>query len=85
LNKIFISGIITEEIEYKFMISKKHSAIAMFKIETYEKQIMEVIAYDDIADFALRRIKKSMLVYVEGSINSKMEIVAKHITYLMQF
>lgn len=76
MNEVFIIGRIVTKIEYKFMICKKYNAIAKFSVMLKNNAIVSVKAYNDVADKVLRKYKKDEYIFINGKINSKMEIIA---------
>lgn len=78
MNEVFIMGTIKTEIEFKFIInSKKYFSRVKFKIQTLDKQEIIVVGYNNIADFALKNLKKKDKVFINGNLNTKMEIKIK--------
>jgi single-stranded DNA-binding protein len=43
------------------------------------KSIIEVIAYDNVADFCYQNLKRGMHIFIEGKLNSKMEVQLRKI------
>ena len=46
MNEVFLIGKIISDIEFKFIINSKNKAIACFEIETNDKQIVRIQAYN---------------------------------------
>lgn len=86
MNEVFITGKIVSNIEYKFIVnSKRNTAIAIFSIRINDviknnPQNIVVKCYNDLADFALRKIKKNDNVFINGKLNSNMEIQCNYIS-----
>lgn len=79
MNEVFIIGKIESKIEYKFIIdSKKLFAKVEFIIEQ-DRQKFKVIGYNNIADFCYRELKEKNKIFINGKINSEMEIEVKNI------
>lgn len=74
MNLVFIYGKIIEEIKFDFMINNKHVSIARFKLQLCSGAIVKVIAYDGIADICYKEFRQGMQIFVEGKLNSKMEV-----------
>lgn len=49
MNEVFLIGKIISNIEFKFIINSKNKAIACFEIETNDKQIVRIQAYNQLA------------------------------------
>ena len=70
MNKVFLIGKIISDIEFKFIINSKNKAIACFEIETADKQIVRVQAYNQLADFAYSKLNTNDKVFVNGYIET---------------
>ena len=68
MNKVFLIGKIITEIEFKFIINSKNILIASFKIETLDKQIIQIKAYNEIADYVYSKINKNDIITIEGKL-----------------
>ena len=66
MNKVFLIGKIITEIEFKFIINSKDISIASFKIETLDKQIIQIRAYNEIADYVYSKFNKNDFIVIEG-------------------
>ena len=75
MNEIFLIGKVLEEVEYNFIIEKGKNAKAILKLELLDKTRLELIAYDDVADFCFRELIKNDMVSINGKItNENVEI-----------
>ena len=70
MNEVFLIGKIISNIEFKFIINSKNKAIACFEIETADKQIVKVQAYNEIADFAYSKLNTNDKVFINGYIEA---------------
>ena len=68
MNEVFLIGKIISDIEFKFIINSKNKAIACFEIETNDKLIVRVQAYNKLADFACSKLNTNDKVFVNGYI-----------------
>ena len=68
MNEVFLIGKIISDIEFKFIINSKNKAIACFEIETADKQIVRIQAYNQLADFAYSKLNVNDKVFVNGYI-----------------
>ena len=68
MNEVFLIGKIISDIEFKFIINSKNKAIACFEIETADKQIVRVQAYNKLADLAYSKLSKNNKVFINGYI-----------------
>ena len=68
MNKVFLIGKIITDIDFKFIIGSKNISIARFKIETMDRQIIAIKAYNEMADYAYRKLNKNNLIDIEGKL-----------------
>lgn len=78
MNEVFIIVKILE-CRYGFLLNNKNSAICKIIGKLTNGSIINIIAYDKIADKCLRILEKEKKYMVEGRINSNMEIVMENI------
>lgn len=71
MNICFLLGKVVDDIEFKFIYNSKNVSISMFKLMLSNKSIVECEAYDEIADYIYRNIKRDDLIFIEGSIRNK--------------
>ena len=79
MNLCFIIGKIVSEIEFKFIINSKNISIAYFKIELLNKSIVQVKAYNELADYCYSKLQKYDVCAIQGYINSEMKIEVEKI------
>ena len=79
MNQVFILGKIISDIEFKFIIKNKNKAIAIFKVKLLDDTIVTVEAYNEKADYCYSKLNKNDTIYIQGYINSKMQIIVKDI------
>lgn len=70
MNEVFLIGKIISNIEFKFIINLKNKAIACFEIETNDKQIVRIQAYNQLADFVYSKLNKNNQVFINGYIEN---------------
>ena len=78
MNICFIIGKVISNIEYKFILNSKNTAIATFKIELENKSIIIAKAYNQIADYCYRNLAKGNTFLIKGYICNK-GIIAEEI------
>ena len=72
MNEVFIIGKIITDIDFKFIInSKNKKSISVFKIETLDKQTIEIKAFNENADFVYQRFSNGDNVFIYGILNEK--------------
>lgn len=81
MNLIFVIGKIVTEIDFQFIINSENQAVSIFKIELKNKTIITVKAYNKLADFCYKNLKSNKDVFVNGYLNTQMEIVANQIEF----
>ena len=76
MNICFLIGKIISEIEFKFIIQGKNTAIATFQIELENKSIITVKGYNEIADYCYKDLKNIDTIMIQGRSeeNGKIEI-----------
>ena len=76
MNICFLIGKIISEIEFKFIIQGKNTAIATFQIELENKSIITVKGYNEIADYCYKDLKNIDTIMIQGRLeeNGKIEI-----------
>ncbi len=82
MNLCFLIGKIVSDIEFKFIINSKQQAISMFTLKVSENCILKVKAYNELADMCYQKLVKGDVVGIQGSIESKMEIIIENIEYM---
>lgn len=75
MNLCFLIGKICSEIQFEFILNSKDTSIAMFNIELLNESIIKVKAYNETADYCYANLEKEMIIGMQGSIDSKMEII----------
>ena len=82
INLCFLSGKIINEIDLKFVynsqkrsLDKKHTSIARIELELQDGQVIQLHAYNEMADYVFRNVKKSDYIFVQGEVkNNYVEI-----------
>ena len=75
MNEVFLIGKVITEVDFKFIINAKNISIAKFNIETTDKQIIKVEAYNEQADSVFRRLRKEDNIIINGYITTKGTVV----------
>ena len=81
MNEVFIIGKVIGEVKYKFILEKHNNAKAVICLELLDKTKLEVIAYNEIADYVFRNLDENKLVFINGKIYGK-EVIACNIAVL---
>ena len=78
MNEVFLTGKIISNVEFKFIISSKNISIAMFNIETNDKQVIKIKAYNELADYCYSKLETRQRVFIYGEI-SENDVIVKEI------
>lgn len=68
MNLCILLGKIISEIEFKFIINSKSKSIAYFDVQLSNKSIVRIKAYNEMADYVYRKLKKGQNIIVKGKI-----------------
>lgn len=79
MNLVFILGKIISNIEFKFIINSKNKSVSIFKIKLLNNSELTVKAYNEKADYCYSKLNKNDTIYIQGYINSKIQIIVKDI------
>lgn len=80
MNMIIISGKIVSKVKFEFIYNQgksEHISIARFKMRLNNESIVEIIAYDENADYVYQN--QNEYITVEGRIRKKMRIQIENI------
>lgn len=67
MNKVFIIGKVITEVKFDFTLNSKHTSVAGFRTATVcDGQEIEIIAYDEIADYIYANLKHEAVVMING-------------------
>lgn len=78
MNEVFLTGKIIGNVEFKFIINSKNISIAVFNIETNDKQVIKIKAYNEAADYCYSKFETSQKLFIYGKIK-KNNIIVKEI------
>ena len=77
MNIVFVEGKIIRDIEFNFIINSENVSITTFEVELLNKSIVKIKAYNELADYCYSKLNKGDIIFVEGYLNSNMEIIWK--------
>ena len=78
MNEVFLIGKVLTDVEFKFMINSKRIAKARFKIKVIiDNEIINIVAYDEIADYVYKNINTQNMVMINGCIENNNVIIKK--------
>ena len=70
-------GKVIEDIEYKFMLKKRKNAKAKIELKLIDETKVEVVAYNEHADYTLQNIKIRNNVFVYGKLQNSEIVINK--------
>ena len=79
MNLCFLTGKIISEINFKFVLNSKNISIVYLKIELNNKSIVEVKAYNELADYCYSKLKKNDIIAIQGYLSNEIEIIIKEL------
>jgi hypothetical protein len=77
MNEVFLIGKVIEDIEYKFMLKKRKNAKAKIELKLIDETKVEVVAYNEQADYTLQNIKIRNNVFVYGKLQNSEIVINK--------
>ena len=67
MNEVFIIGKVITEVKFDFILNSKHISVARFRVITVrDKQEIEIMAYDEMADYIYANLKHKDVVIING-------------------
>ena len=79
MNLCILLGRIITEIDFKFIITGKNVSIAIFKLKVNKNCTIIVKAYNNLADYCYKNLKRNSIIMIYGRLNSKMETIVNDI------
>lgn len=77
MNLCILIGRVINEVDLKFIykikekhLDKEHNSIVIIELESLNKQIIKLHAYDEMADFIYQSIKQGDIILIEGKIHN---------------
>ena len=77
INLCFLNGKVINEIDLKFIydrrkktLSKKNTSIVKIKLELLDGQVIELYAYNEMADYMFRNIQKGEHIRIQGEVKN---------------
>ena len=83
MNEWFLIGKIQSDVDFKFVINSTHDSIAVFFIRLIDKnEWIKILAYDEKADYCIKKLKKGDIVLIDGylqNINHTVTVIVHHV------
>ena len=77
MNEVFLIGKIITCVKFGFIISSKHISKSAFNLKTLDEQIIQINAYDKIADYVYSNLKQGDNVFIYGTMHKDKVNVVK--------
>ena len=78
MNLCVVYGKIISEIQFDFIYKSKQISISRFNIKLSNNSIIQIKAYDDLADFAYSKLKREESIIIKGKLGKNC-IIAEEI------
>ena len=75
MNICFLIGKIVSEIQFGFILNSKRISIAIFKLKLSNESIIEIQAYDEMADYCYMNLKIGYNIFIYGSIKNNIVLL----------
>lgn len=79
MNECFLIGKIITDIDFKFIVNSKNTAVSEFKIQLINKSEIKIKVFNNLADYCYQKLKINRFVFIYGFLNSNLEIIVKEI------
>lgn len=67
MNEVFIIGKVITEVKFDFILNSKHISVARFRVITVcDEQEIEIMTYDEMADYVYANLKHEDIVMING-------------------
>ncbi len=83
MNEVFIMGKVVSKVEFDFIYKGTHISKAKCEIEISNKSKIQIIGYDNIADFMYQSLKESDVVFIYGRISGS-NLILKQIQKIIR-
>lgn len=79
MNKCFVLGELITEVQFSFTLKKKPISVAKFELKLLNNSNITVYCFDENADFCYQTLKTGDYVYIEGKINTEINLIVEQI------
>ena len=67
MNEVFIIGKVITEVKFDFILNSKHISVARLRVITVcDEQEIEIMTYDEMADYVYANLKHEDVVMING-------------------
>jgi hypothetical protein len=74
MNRCFLTGKVINNVQFEFMIDPNHNSISIIEVILTNKTQIQLIAYDELADFCYQKLKVENVIFIEGYLESENQI-----------
>lgn len=71
MNRCFLTGKVRREVQFEFMIDPNHNSISIIEVILTNKTQIQLIAYDELADFCYQKLKVGNRIFIEGYLKTE--------------
>lgn len=75
MNICFLAGKIISEIEFRFILTGKNYCAVKFTLELFDGTFVNLLGYDDVADYSYRKMKNGDVIFCEAVLGEKDVVV----------
>ena len=79
MNICFLQGKIISKIDFNFILNSKNISVATFKLQLKNNSIINVKAYNYLADYCFSSFVKGDIIAIHGYLSDKMELIVETI------
>ena len=79
MNLCILIGRIISDIEFKFIINSKNKSIAEFEIQLLNESIVQIQAYNEMADYCYKELNKNGMILMYGKLNETGKIIIEEV------
>ena len=84
MNLCILLGKIKSDIEFKFIINSKNKSIVEFKIQLLNESIVQIQAYNEMADYCYKEMNKNDMIFIYGKLNQAGKIIIEEVKSIYQ-
>lgn len=74
MNRCFLTGKVTRDVQFEFMIDANHNSISIIEVILTNKTQVQFIAYDELADFCYQKLEVKNIIFIEGYLKTENQV-----------
>lgn len=75
MNICFFAGKVKSEIDFRFILTGKNYCAVRFTLELFDGTFMNLLGYNDVADYSYRKLKNGDVIFCEAVLEEKAVVV----------